>query len=125
MESITVTMKKRLFNAVVRHKKNLVSDINNILAQIKDELPVRLFTLNEIPEALVWAERGHLAIHENFKSRKHQSYHVICADKDPLCRFCQKMGLSTGDIVVSEFYRFWHLTWFLPNDNIPATSEHN
>ncbi|MDA8162385.1 MAG: hypothetical protein M0022_05700 [Desulfobacteraceae bacterium] len=102
---------------MTRHKKNSLPGISHILVQIKDELPVRIFTLNEIPEALAWAERGHIAVHENFRSRKRQSYHVICSDKEPLLYFCQRLGLPTNDIVVSEFYRFWHLTWFLPSGN--------
>ncbi len=73
---------------------------------------IRFFSLLEIPDAVVWAERGNIAIHENYHSRRRQSYHVICGDKDNLLRFCHKLNIPLAYITASEFYRFWHLTWY-------------
>lgn len=97
---------------MARYKKNPLPDINSILKPIKDELNIRFFALDGIPDALSWADLGHIAIHENFKSKRGKSYHVICGDKENLVRFCQKAGITPCDIVASEFYRFWHLDWF-------------
>lgn len=83
---------------------------------------MRLFSLSDIPEAVAWAERGHIAIHENYHSRRRQSYHVICGEKDPLLRFCQRIGLPPSYITASEFFRFWHLTWFPERDHIQSPS---
>ncbi len=66
----------------------------------------------EIPDAVTWAERGNIAIHENYHSRRRQSYHVISGDKDNLLRFCRRLDIPPDYITASEFYRFWHLTWY-------------
>jgi len=82
------------------------------LKRIGSELKVRYFSLQEIPSAVMWAEQGNIAIHENYLSRKRQSYHVISGERDHLVLFCQKVGLSERIISASEFFHFWHLTWF-------------
>lgn len=103
---------RRFFNYyVARRKKHSLPDINVILNPIKDELNIRFFTLDKIPDALSWADLGHIAIHENFKSKRGKSYHVICGDKETLLRFCQRAEIMPCKVVASEFYRFWHLEW--------------
>lgn len=96
---------------MARRKKDPLPDITSILKSIKDELNIRFFTIDAIPDAISWANLGNIAIHENFKSKKYRSYHVICGNKENLLRFCQKTGTRPCDIVASEFYRFWHLDW--------------
>ncbi|MGQ9744620.1 MAG: hypothetical protein ACUVQV_01215 [Dissulfurimicrobium sp.] len=96
---------------MARRKKNPLPDINFILNPIKDELNIRFFTLDKISDALSWANLGNIAIHENFKSKRNRSYHVICGNKENLLHFCQKVDVKPCNIVASEFYRFWHLDW--------------
>jgi hypothetical protein len=96
---------------VTRRKKNPLPDISSILNPIKDELNIRFFTLDGISDALSWANLGNIAIHENFKSKRGRSYHIICGDKENLLHFCKKAGVKPCNIVASEFYRFWHLDW--------------
>ncbi len=97
---------------MARRKKKTLPDISGILSSLSKDFPVRFFKLTDIPEAVAWAERGNIAIHENYHSYRRQSYHVICGDKDNLARFCRFMGIPDDYICASEFYRFWHLTWF-------------
>ncbi len=77
-----------------------------------DEFGIQVFKLHDIPKAVTWAERGNIAVHENYHSRRKQSYHVICGNKENLVRFCNKIGVDPSSINASEFFRFWHLTWF-------------
>jgi len=77
-----------------------------------EEFPIQFFKLQDIPKAVTWAERGNIAIHENYHSRRKQSYHVISGNRDNLARFCKRIGVDPEDITASEFFRFWHLTWF-------------
>jgi len=89
----------------------MLPDISEALASIPGDFNVRIFRLTDIPDAVAWAERGFVAIHENYNSHKSQSYHVICGDRGNLIRFCRVMGIPEQYICASEFYRFWHLTW--------------
>ncbi len=106
---------------VARRKKKPLPKIDHIIKPLAEDFGVRFFTLQEIPQAVAWAERGRIAIHENYHSRRRQSYHVICGEKDPLYEFCDKVGVPYDYITASEFYRFWHLTWF-PEDSIRERS---
>ncbi|WP_157608238.1 hypothetical protein [Thermodesulfatator atlanticus] len=74
-------------------------------------MPIKIFGISQIPEAVNWAETGGIAIHENFHTPRRASYHVISARKENLEAFCRKLGLSPERIKASEFFRFWHLTW--------------
>lgn len=85
--------------------------LNQLLNALKKELPIKFFGLLEIPEAVAWAERGGIAIHENFHTKRRHSYHVISASRESLEAFCRKVNVSPENIRASEFYRFWHLTW--------------
>lgn len=113
-------------NILARRKKKKLPEIGPVVEALKKEFPVELFKLQEIPNAVTWAERGNIAIHENYHSRRKQSYHVISGNKDNLVRFCNRLGIDPNDIKASEFYRFWHLTWY-PNGNedsdLPPTSK--
>ena len=99
---------------LARRKKKTLPDISGILSSLSEDCHVRFFKLTDIPEAVTWAERGFIAIHENYHSLRRQSYHVICGNRDNLVNFCKIMGIPEDYICASEFYRFWHLTWF-PN----------
>ncbi len=85
--------------------------LNQLLEALQKELPIKFFGLLEIPEAVTWAERGGIAVHENFHTRRRYSYHVISASRERLEEFCRKVNLPPENIRASEFYRFWHLTW--------------
>ncbi len=91
--------------------EDLKTKLNHLLAELQRQLPIKFFSLQEIPEAVVWAERGGIAVHENFHTKRRYSYHVICAYRERLEEFCKVVNLSTSKIKASEFYRFWHLTW--------------
>ncbi len=99
---------------MARRKKKALPDITGVIAPLSEAFHVRVFSLTDIPEAVAWAERGNIAIHENYHSRRRQSYHVICGNRDNLVGFCREIGVPENFITASEFYRFWHLTWF-PN----------
>jgi len=105
---------------LARRKKKKLPEIGPIVETLKKEFPIELFKIQEIPSAVTWAERGNIAIHENYHSRRKQSYHVISGNKDNLVRFCNRLGISPSDIKASEFYRFWHLTWY-PNNQEDTT----
>ncbi|HHI96823.1 MAG TPA: hypothetical protein ENJ96_03130 [Thermodesulfatator atlanticus] len=85
--------------------------LNQLLQALQKDLPIKFFGLLEIPEAVAWAERGGIAVHENFHTKRHYSYHVISASREKLEEFCAKVNLSPEKIRASDFYRFWHLTW--------------
>lgn len=85
--------------------------IIQLLEDLQKRLPVKFFCLKDIPQAVTWAERGGIAIHENFHTRRRYSYHVISSKKENLEQFCAFVNLSPSQIKASEFYRFWHLTW--------------
>ncbi|WP_456430738.1 hypothetical protein [Thermosulfuriphilus sp.] len=89
-----------------------IANVQEMLEKLSQELRIKFFHLRDIPEAVTWAERGYIAVHENFRTRRRRSYHVICGRKEPLQRFCQLVGLPESAITASEFYRFWHLTWY-------------
>ncbi len=91
--------------------EDLKFKLNQLLKNIQSQLPVKFFALEEIPEAVAWAEEGGIAVHENFHTRRRYSYHVICAHKNQLEKFCRLVNLPASKIKASEFYRFWHLTW--------------
>ncbi len=97
---------------MARRKKKKLPQIDHILGPLTDEFDIQVFKLRDIPKAVTWAERGNIAIHENYHSRRRQSYHVICGDRDNLARFCGRVGVDPANITASEFFRFWHLTWF-------------
>ncbi len=85
--------------------------LNQLLEALQKELPIKFFGLLEIPEAVAWAERGGIAVHENFHTKRRFSYHVISTSREMLEKFCQLVNLPLENIKASEFYRFWHLTW--------------
>jgi hypothetical protein len=93
-------------------KKPPFFNIESIIEPLQKDFSIRFFTLNEIPKAVVWAERGNIAIHENYHSRRRQSYHIICSKKDSLLRLCKKIGVPSNYVTASELYKFWHMTWF-------------
>ncbi len=97
---------------MARRKKKKLPEIGHLIEPLKGEFEIEVFKLKDIPQAVTWAERGNIAIHENYHSRRRQSYHVICGDKDNLVRFCSRIGVDPANITASEFFRFWHLTWF-------------
>jgi hypothetical protein len=92
-------------------KGDLQAKLNRLLENLQRQLPVRFFSLEEIPQAVVWAERGGIAVHENFHTKRRYAFHVICAQKERLEKFCRLVDLPVSQIKASEFYRFWHLTW--------------
>jgi len=92
-------------------KKIPMPDITETLGMLESHLRVRFFPIKEIPSAVVWAERGNIAVHENYHSKRRRSFHVISGERDGLVRFCKVVGLPDHRICASEFYRFWHLTW--------------
>ncbi|OCC15382.1 hypothetical protein DBT_1129 [Dissulfuribacter thermophilus] len=94
-------------------RKKPLPDIQKILARLEKELNCRYFTISQIPEAVTWAERGNVSIHENFHSRRKQSYHVISGSKEAIEAFCNFVGIPLDAIKASEFYRFWHVNWTL------------
>lgn len=102
---------------MARRKRSPLPDISSIVEPLQDELGVRFFQLREIPRAVAWAERGYIAIHENYHTRRRQSYHVICGERDNLLRFCKYVGVSSKYVTASEFYHFWHLTWIPLQDD--------
>jgi hypothetical protein len=108
-------------NIVARRKRPPIPNITSILEPIQQDLSIRFFSLRDIPMAVAWAERGNIAIHENYHSRRRQSYHVISGEKDALQNFCDKIGLPGDFITASEFFRFWHLTWFPKDDGQPPS----
>ncbi len=112
---------------MARRKKRPLPEIKHIIDPLKEAFRIRLFGLQEIPDAVAWAERGNIAIHENYHSRRRQSYHVICGDKDTLFNFCLRLDIPLDYITASEFYKFWHLTWYpleMPGPgNIPYRPE--
>ncbi len=103
-------------NAVSPRKKKKLPDITPYLETLERKLGAKYFPLTKIPEAVNWAEMGNISIHENFASRRKQAYHVISGSKQKLEDFCRELGLSPAQIKASEFYKFWHLTWF-PNQS--------
>lgn len=74
-------------------------------------LKIKIFPLNNIPEAITWAERGNVAIHENYQSRRRKSYHIISADKQKLLRLCAELCIPETSVRSSDFYKFWHTSW--------------
>jgi hypothetical protein len=83
-----------------------------MLEKLQSDFHVRMFSLMEIPEAVAWAERGRIAVHENYHSRRKQSFHVICGDRDELLKFSRAIGMPDDAVKASDNFRFWHLTWF-------------
>ncbi len=98
---------------MARRKKKL-PDISDLIQSMETDLAVKLFPVSQIPQAVAWAEQGNIAIHENYLSRRKQSYHVISGQKEGLLSFCDRIGLPHDSISASEFFRFWHLTWTPP-----------
>ena len=95
-----------------RRKKEL-PDIGGILASLEGDgdLGVKYFPLSKIPEAVAWAEKGFISIHENYHSRRRQTFHVISGSKERLEAFCRRLSIDPSEIRASEYFRFWHLTW--------------
>ncbi|NPB09921.1 MAG: hypothetical protein GXO17_06160 [Thermodesulfobacteria bacterium] len=87
------------------------SQLTQLLETLQKKLPIKFFRLSDIPQAVNWAERGGIAVHENFHTKRRYSYHVISAQKEKLEEFCNLVKLPASNIKASEFYRFWHLTW--------------
>ena len=97
---------------MARPKKPPFFNIEGIIEPLQKEFSIRFFAFNEIPHAVVWAERGNIAIHENYHSNRRQSYHIICSEKDELLRLCRKISIPSSYVTASELYKFWHMTWF-------------
>ncbi len=91
--------------------KEELPDIRERLAGLEEKLNCRYFSLKEIPDAVTWAERGNISIHENYHTKRRQSYHVISGSKEAIEAFCKLVGISTDNIRASEYYRFWHVNW--------------
>lgn len=91
--------------------KQHIPDIQNTLNSLGKGLNCRFFSLSEIPDAITWAERGHVSIHENYHTRRKHSYHVISSNKEAIEAFCQMVGIPLHTIKASEYYRFWHVNW--------------
>ena len=109
---VKLTVDAESNNILARRKKQKLPEIGPIIEALQKEFDIQVFKLQDIPDAVTWAERGNIAIHENYHSRRRQSYHIICGDKDNLVRFCHRIGVNPENIKASEFFRFWHLTWF-------------
>ncbi len=77
----------------------------------KFRFKIKVFPLQRIPDAITWAERGHIAIHENYQSRRKKSYHIICGDKRKLLCLCQELSIPEECVRSSDFYKFWHTSW--------------
>ncbi len=97
---------------MAKRKKRPLPDIENVLKSLEKDFDIKMFRLQDIPRAVAWAERVYIAIHENYHSRRRQYYHVIFGYRENLDRFCRAIGVSPDYITASEFFRFWHLTWF-------------
>ena len=93
-------------------KKPSLPAVDHMIEKLQGDFQVRIFRIDQIPEAVVWAERGCIAVHENYHSRRKQSFHVICGNRDELQRFSIAIGMSDNDITASDNFKFWHLTWF-------------
>ncbi len=93
-------------------KKRSLPDITPFKELLEKRLGAKYFPLTQIPQAVSWAEAGNISVHENFASRRKQAYHVISGSRQKLEEFCRELGLPLERIKASEFYRFWHLTWF-------------
>lgn len=91
--------------------KQVVPDIREALSTLEKKLNCRYFSLSEIPDAITWAERGNISIHENYHTRRKQSYHVISGSKEAIEAFCRVVGIPLDAIKASEYYRFWHVNW--------------
>ena len=91
--------------------KRELPDISKALAKLTKTLNCRYFSLSEIPQAITWAERGNISIHENYTSRRKKSYHVMSQSKQAIETFCKLLGIPLEAIKASEYYRFWHVTW--------------
>lgn len=100
-----------------RRKKPL-PHIEHIIDVLRHDLKVRIFKIDEINKAVAWAEKGCIAVHENYHSRKKRSYHVISRDRKELLRFCREIGLTEESLKASEHFKFWHLTWFPEESHI-------
>lgn len=77
----------------------------------KFHLKIKIFPLEKIPDAITWAERGFISIHENYLSQRKKSYHIISTDKARLLRLCRKLSIPEDSIRSSDFYKFWHTNW--------------
>ena len=97
-------------------KKRGLPDITPFKEILEKRLGARYFPVSRIPDAVSWARAGNISVHENFASRRKQAYHVISGSREKLEAFCRELGLPTERIKASEFYRFWHLTWFPHED---------
>ena len=86
----------------------------------KFHFKIKIFPLEKIPDAITWAERGFISIHENYLSRRKKSYHIISTDKERLLRLCRELSIPEGSIRSSDFYKFWHTNWILENERCKA-----
>ena len=96
----------------MQKKPPLFPNIEGIIESLRKDFNIRFFVFNEIPQAVAWAGRGNIAIHENYHSHRRRSYHVICSEKEDLLRFCKKIGVPSNYVTASDLYKFWHMTWF-------------
>ncbi|TSA06812.1 MAG: hypothetical protein D4R73_10725 [Deltaproteobacteria bacterium] len=81
---------------------------------------IKIFPLEKIPDAITWAERGFISIHENYLSRRKKSYHIISTDKARLLRLCRELSIPEDSIRSSDFYKFWHTNWIPENEGCKA-----
>lgn len=77
----------------------------------KYKLKIKIFPVNKIPEAITWAERGFIAIHENYQSRRKKTYHIISSDKEKLLFLCTELSIPQESVRSSDFFKFWHTSW--------------
>ncbi len=97
-------------NAEAQNRTTLTDELIAGLSQ-KYRLKIKIFPVNKIPDAITWAERGFIAVHENYQSRRKKSYHIICADRDRLLLLCKELSIPEASIRSSDFYKFWHTSW--------------
>lgn len=99
-------------------RKKLTFDrlVNDILPHIKPlekECMVRVFSLKELGDALLWAKFGHISIHENFATKRKGMLHVMSCERDRMLDFCYKLGLNPNDIKYGELFKFYHFNWII------------
>ena len=94
-------------------KRKPLPDIQYIISSLAPYCNAKYFSVTEIPLAVQWAKEGGVSIHENYSSLRTASYHVLSKEITAILLFCKKIGIPSHHIKSSEYYRFWHLTWFI------------
>ncbi len=94
-----------------KEKKILLNYICCIIKPFENELNVKFFQVKDISSAIYWAKTGHVAIHENYASKRKKLFHIISTDEKKIIRFCYKLGISTDKIVKKDLFKFSHINW--------------